>query len=61
MNESGSVFTVVTFGEGKAIRFGLSSIKNFGEGISETIIAEREARGPFKTLSDFLRVSVREI
>ncbi|KKW43507.1 MAG: polymerase III, alpha subunit protein [Parcubacteria group bacterium GW2011_GWB1_57_6] len=37
-----------------AIRFGLSSIKNFGEGISEAIIAERNARGPFKTLSDFL-------
>ena len=53
VNESGSVFTVV--GENKeSIRFGLSSIKNFGEGISEAIIAEREARGPFKTLSDFL-------
>ncbi len=53
VNESGSVFTVV--GEKKdAIRFGLSSIKNFGEGISEAIIAERKARGPFKTLSDFL-------
>ena len=37
-----------------AIRFGLSSIKNFGDGISETIINERKERGPFKTLSDFL-------
>ena len=37
-----------------AIRFGLSSIKNFGDGISEAIIAERKARGPFGTLSDFL-------
>ncbi|VAW32827.1 DNA polymerase III alpha subunit, partial [hydrothermal vent metagenome] len=44
VNESGSVFTVVNAlkdnGEGasenkKAIRFGLSSIKNFGEGISQ--------------------------
>ncbi len=53
VNESGSDFTVV--GEKRdAIRFGLSSIKNFGDGISETIIAEREARGPFKTLSHFL-------
>ena len=53
MNESGSVFTVV--GEKKdVIRFGLSSIKNFGEGISEAIITERKACGPFKTLSDFL-------
>ncbi|HUY05574.1 MAG TPA: DNA polymerase III subunit alpha, partial [Candidatus Paceibacterota bacterium] len=53
VNESGSVFTVV--GEHKdAIRFGLSSIKNFGEGISEAIIAERTAHGPFASLSDFL-------
>ncbi|MBU6490642.1 DNA polymerase III subunit alpha [Patescibacteria group bacterium] len=36
------------------IRFGLSSIKNFGDGISEAIIAERKAHGSFKTLSDFL-------
>ncbi|OGG78109.1 hypothetical protein A3A36_01075 [Candidatus Kaiserbacteria bacterium RIFCSPLOWO2_01_FULL_52_12b] len=53
VNESGSVFTVVG-GKKDAIRFGLSSIKNFGEGISEAIIAERKARGPFKTLPDFL-------
>lgn len=38
----------------EAIRFGLSSIKNFGDGISEAIIAERTAHGAFTTLSDFL-------
>ncbi|HQT82616.1 MAG TPA: hypothetical protein PLW99_00510, partial [Candidatus Paceibacterota bacterium] len=38
----------------EAIRFGLSSIKNFGDGISEAIIAERKANGPFTSLSDFL-------
>ncbi len=37
-----------------SIRFGLSSIKNFGDGISEAIISERAARGVFKNLSDFL-------
>jgi DNA polymerase-3 subunit alpha len=37
-----------------AIRFGLSSIKNFGDGISEAIIAERQAHGPFASLSEFL-------
>lgn len=37
-----------------AVRFGLSSIKNFGEGISEAIIAERTARGAFASISDFL-------
>jgi len=53
VNESGAAFTVV--GEEKdTIRFGLSSIKNFGEGISEAIIAERSKSGPFASLSDFL-------
>lgn len=61
VNESGAGFTVV--GEDKgSIRFGLSSIKNFGEGISEAIIAEREARGRFESLSDFLcRVESRSL
>ena len=59
VNESGTVFTVVSNG---AIRFGLSSIKNFGDGISEAIISERKANGPFKTLSDFLsRVGSRNL
>ncbi len=53
VNESGPDFTVV--GQEKdAIRFGLSSIKNFGDGISESIITERKAHGTYKTLSDFL-------
>ena len=36
------------------IRFGLTTIKNFGEGIAQAIIEERNARGAFATLSDFL-------
>jgi len=53
INESRSTFTIV--GENKdSIRFGLSSIKNFGEGIAEAIISERDAHGPFASLSDFL-------
>ncbi|HET9641681.1 MAG TPA: DNA polymerase III subunit alpha [Candidatus Paceibacterota bacterium] len=53
VNESGTVFTVV--GETQnAIRFGLSSIKNFGDGISEAIIEERKAHGTFSSLADFL-------
>jgi DNA polymerase-3 subunit alpha len=53
VNESGADFTVV--GEKKdAIRFGLTSIKNFGEGVSQAIIEERAARGPFASLADFL-------
>ncbi|MBI5405932.1 DNA polymerase III subunit alpha [Candidatus Kaiserbacteria bacterium] len=53
VNESGTAFTVVG-ADRDAIRFGLSSIKNFGDGISEAIIAERKKRGPFASLSDFL-------
>lgn len=53
INESGPTFTVA--GENKeAIRFGLSSIKNFGEGIAEAIMEERTKNGPFTSLSDFL-------
>ncbi len=61
INESDTVFTVVnsnipdaTAHNGKAIRFGLSSIKNFGEGISEAILSERTAHGPYTSLTDFL-------
>lgn len=36
------------------IRFGLASIKNFGEGIADFIIEERKKGGPFKTLEEFL-------
>lgn len=36
------------------IRFGLTTIKNFGEGIADAIIAERKEHGPFATLADFL-------
>lgn len=54
INESWSGFTVVQY-EGKdAIRFGLTTIKNFGQGIGETIIAEREKNGKYASLSDFL-------
>ncbi len=53
VNESGSDFTVV--GDAKdSIRFGLSSVKNFGEGIAKTILGEREAHGPYASLADFL-------
>lgn len=55
VNESRASFTVVMQdGTPTAIRFGLSSIKNFGEGIAEAIIAEREKNGSFASLSDFL-------
>jgi DNA polymerase-3 subunit alpha len=61
VNESGADFTIT--GEHKdTIRFGLVSIKNFGEGIAEAIIRERAAKGPFTSLSDFLlRIDSRNL
>ncbi len=51
VNESFADFTVVNE---STIRFGLKSIKNFGEGISNTIIAVRAEGGRFASLGDFL-------
>jgi DNA polymerase-3 subunit alpha len=54
-------FTVIDSATG-TIRFGLYSIKNFGTGIADAIIAEREARGAFMSLSDFLsRISDKNL
>jgi DNA polymerase-3 subunit alpha len=36
------------------IRFGLTTIKNFGEGIAEEIVEERKTHGPFISIADFL-------
>ena len=54
INESFSQFTVVATVKPYRIRFGLTTIKNFGEGISSSITAERKANGKFKDLADFL-------
>lgn len=37
-----------------AIRFGLYSIKNFGTGVADSIIAARESGGPFTDVADLL-------
>ena len=56
INESFSDFTLVKkeIKQKETIRFGLTTIKNFGEGISHTITAERKKNGKFKSLEDFL-------
>lgn len=51
VNESRGNFTVV---DDKTIRFGLYSIKNFGTGVADSIIAAREKDGAFTDISDFL-------
>jgi DNA polymerase-3 subunit alpha len=41
--------------EDEGIRFGLLAVKNVGQGAIESIIAAREADGPFKSLGDLCR------
>ena len=56
VNESFGPFSVaVRKNDTSAIRFGLYSIKNFGEGIGDVIINERKKNGPFESLADFLK------
>lgn len=56
INKSFGDFTVIpgTPGEISEIRFGLRSIKNFGEGIGDVIIEERTAGGEFTGMGNFL-------
>ncbi len=62
VNESFSQFTVVKGDPAAAdphakvdrIRFGLITIKNFGQGVSTAIIEARKKGGAFKSLGDFL-------
>lgn len=57
INESYSEFTLVKKenpNDPETIRFGLTTIKNFGEGISHIITTDRKQNGKFKSLEDFL-------
>jgi len=51
INESLKEFTPVDEG----IRFGLSAVRNLGEGAADRIIAERRENGPFESMLDFCR------
>jgi len=53
INESFADFSVVPGTQ--TIRFGLTTIKNFGAGITEVIIDERKTNGPFESMQDFLQ------
>jgi DNA polymerase-3 subunit alpha len=59
INESQKDFSVTP---AKQIRFGLSAIKGTGNAAVETIIAEREKTGNFKTILDFVeRVNSKKV
>ena len=54
INESDVLFTIAQSPEGsKALRFGLSAVKNVGDGAVRPIIEERMEGGPYQNLDDF--------
>jgi DNA polymerase III subunit alpha len=58
VNVSGNDFTA----DGQAIRFGLSGVRNVGEGAVQEIVIKREGGGPYTSLQDFLaRVDLRVV
>ncbi|MDR3615662.1 MAG: DNA polymerase III subunit alpha [Candidatus Obscuribacterales bacterium] len=48
---SGADFTA----DGKAIRFGMSAVKNVGEAAVEEIVRKRESGGPYTSIQDFIK------
>lgn len=58
INEAGKAFVATSQG----IRFAMMGIKGVGEGVVEAIILEREKKGPFKSLYQFLsRVDISKV
>ena len=58
INEGESGFSV----SDKAIRYGLSAIKSVGRSVLDVIVADLEARGPFRSMEDFVdRMSNKEV
>lgn len=56
VNESQGGFSIIKDNNGKEqIRFGLYTVKNLGEDISDAIIAERARGGKFTSLENFIR------
>jgi DNA polymerase-3 subunit alpha len=53
INSSEARFTVEQTERGYAVRYALAGIRNVGEKAMEAIVAERTAKGPFKSLQDF--------
>src|SRR5690606_371845 len=56
INRSRAGFTVEPTGDGSyAVRYALAAIKNVGAGAMESLVAERDANGPFRSVSDLAR------
>ncbi len=50
INEGVAGFSV----SGQSIRYGLSAIKSIGRPVIEAVVAERDLRGPFTSITDFI-------
>lgn len=62
INKSETGFTIEEQGRERGIRFGLSAIKNVGTAAIEAILSERNSKGEFKSLNDFVsRVNLRVV
>ena len=58
INESNKEFVATS----KGIRFAMSGIKGVGEGVVEAVLKERKAKGPFKSLYDFIqRIDMKKV
>ena len=53
INRSESDFTAFTSDGQRTIVFGLSAVRNVGEGLVDLVLAERDANGPFESFHDF--------
>jgi DNA polymerase-3 subunit alpha len=62
INQGEEGFSVDIINEQKAIRYALTAIKSIGHPIIAALVAEREERGPFTNLKDFImRMSEKDI
>lgn len=58
VNEAGNEFV----GTDQGIRFAMSGIRGVGEGVVEAIVKERDEKGPFQSLYDFIkRVDTKKV
>ncbi|MDD5208689.1 MAG: DNA polymerase III subunit alpha [Elusimicrobiales bacterium] len=62
VNRSQKKFSIEDQQGKPAIRFALTAVKNVGEGVVETLVAERDRNGPFRSFEEFtLRADSKQL
>ncbi|MBI4351421.1 MAG: DNA polymerase III subunit alpha [Elusimicrobia bacterium] len=62
VNRSRKKFSIEEVQGKPAIRFALTAVKNVGEGVVETLVAERERNGPYRSFEEFtLRADSKQL